>query len=276
MAIDVELTADPAQVLRRAGEFLESDPVRHNVILTLLHGRVATPGEGRYVMAIDGDGVVGVVFQSPLTYIATITPMSDEAVNACVDLLGGEASSLPGVGGEAATAARFAGQWTERTKSAAIPEMGQRIYEAGSVTEPEGIAGRFRLAAEGDTALLGDWLRAFDSEVGGQGGDPDAVITRRVAEGEFWVWEDGHPVSMAALTKPVAGVARVQAVYTPPEFRGRGYASGCVARLSWNSVRAGTRCILYTDLANPVSNSVYRRIGYRATVEALIYKFHRE
>lgn len=68
MAINVELTADPVAVLRRAGEFLESDPVRHNVILTLLHGRAANPGEGRYVVASDGEEVVGVIFQSPLTF----------------------------------------------------------------------------------------------------------------------------------------------------------------------------------------------------------------
>ena len=273
MAISAEVTADPLGVLRRAGEFLESDPVRHNVILTLLHGRVASPAEGRYVVAADGEDVVGVVFQSPLTYFASVTPMGDDGVKACVEALASEATSLPGVAGEAATAARFAGQWTETTKLAAIPEQGQRIYEAGPIAEPEGVPGEFRRAADDDKALLGEWLRAFNSEVHEQGGDPDAVVTRRVAKGEFWVWEDRGPVSMAALTEPVAGVARVQAVYTPPELRGRGYASACVARLSSNTARAGTRCILYTDLGNPVSNSVYRRIGYSAIAESLLYKF---
>jgi uncharacterized protein len=33
------------------------------------------------------------------------------------------------------------------------------------------------------------------------------------------------------------------------------------------------RCILYTDLGNPTSNSVYRRIGYRAVAAALRYRF---
>ena len=30
---------------------------------------------------------------------------------------------------------------------------------------------------------------------------------------------------------------------------------------------------LYTDLGNPTSNSVYRRIGYRAVAEGLRYRF---
>jgi predicted GNAT family acetyltransferase len=33
------------------------------------------------------------------------------------------------------------------------------------------------------------------------------------------------------------------------------------------------RCVLYTDLANPTSNSIYRRIGYEAAAEILGYRF---
>jgi uncharacterized protein len=36
---------------------------------------------------------------------------------------------------------------------------------------------------------------------------------------------------------------------------------------------ARRRCILYTDLGNPTSNSIYRRIGYRAVAECLRYRF---
>ena len=47
----------------------------------------------------------------------------------------------------------------------------------------------------------------------------------------------------------------------------------CVHALSSRLRDAGYRCILYTDLANPTSNSIYRRIGYRAVAEALRYRF---
>ena len=78
---------------------------------------------------------------------------------------------------------------------------------------------------------------------------------------------------MAANSEPVEGVIRMQAVYTPPERRNRGYAGACVAGLSRRMQQAGHRCILYTDLGNPTSNSVYRRIGYRAVREGLRYRF---
>ncbi|MEX2660100.1 MAG: GNAT family N-acetyltransferase, partial [Acidimicrobiales bacterium] len=76
-----------------------------------------------------------------------------------------------------------------------------------------------------------------------------------------------------ALSPPVAGVTRVQAVYTPEERRGCGYASACVAAVSEVALAAGRRCILYTDLGNPTSNGIYRNIGYQAVAEALRYRF---
>jgi uncharacterized protein len=99
------------------------------------------------------------------------------------------------------------------------------------------------------------------------------MVERRLEAGQFGLWEDGGPASMAANREPVVGVVRLQAVYTPPEKRNRGYAGACVAGLSGRIREAGHRCILYTDLGNPTSNSVYRRIGYRAVAEGLRYRF---
>jgi uncharacterized protein len=273
MAIDVAVTADASAALAQAEQFLASDPVRHNVILTLLHGRAAMPEPGRYLIASREGEVVGVVFQSPLTFIATITPMGQEAAAACVDALTADGTVLPGVSGEAGAAARFAGQWTERTKSAAIPSQGQRIYEALTAEEPFGVPGELRLAVAADHALLVSWLHGFYDDTGEPGDDPESAVTQRVAAGAFWVWDGGGPKSMAALTAPVAGVVRVGAVYTPPAARRHGYASACVAGLTARTLSAGSRCILYTDLGNPTSNSIYRRIGYQAVAEVLRYDF---
>src|SRR6202034_1221050 len=85
MTPEVRLIDDPATVLEEADVFLGGDPVRHNVILTLLNARVTSPERGRYWI-VDVDGTPGgVVFQSPLDFFATITPMEPEAVVAGVD-----------------------------------------------------------------------------------------------------------------------------------------------------------------------------------------------
>lgn len=67
----------------------------------------------------------------------------------------------------------------------------------------------------------------------------------------------------AAGRKTRSGIA-VNLVYTPKELRRRGYATSCVAALSQHLLDSGYKfCTLFADLANPISNSIYQKIGYR-------------
>ncbi len=265
----------PENVLERAGSFLESDPVRHNVILTLLEARVAQPEPGRYWVAQVDGRVSGVALQSPTHFFATVTPMARDVVAAVVDAIVDLDVYLPGVNGEAATAARFAGHWTECTGSAAHPVQGQRIYEVDNVVPTPLSTGRLRSATSRDRDLLVAWFEAFEVESRASGGHSAAdVVERRLPAGHLWIWDNGEPVAMCGLSDPVAGVVRVGPVYTPPEARRRGHASGLVAAAS-SAVRARRlRSILYTDLGNATSNSIYRAIGYHAVEEVLRYDFN--
>jgi predicted GNAT family acetyltransferase len=142
--------------------------------------------------------------------------------------------------------------------------MRQRLLKVDRLVEPPSTPGRHRLAAAADVPLLRGWGEAFTDEATPGGLRVDHV-TARVAAGLLHVWEvDGRPVSMAAVTVPEAGVARVQLVYTPPEQRGSGYAAACVAAGTREQLAVpGRTCMLYTDAANPTSNAVYERLGYR-------------
>ena len=223
-------------------------------------------------MAVDEHDVIGVVFQSPLDYHATLTPMSREAVRAVVDLIADEGVELPGVSGEAATAANFAGAWSERTRVPARPTLGQRLYELAAVVD-QSARGALRQATDEDLEFLVESFVAFVAEIGDPPEGSEAVVARRLAAGQLWVWDDSAAVSMCGRSAPAEGVVRVGPVYTPTELRGRGYASAMVATVSADVRAAGHRCILYTDLDNPTSNSIYRNIGYQAVSECLTYKF---
>ena len=101
----------------------------------------------------------------------------------------------------------------------------------------------------------------------------DVERTRReVGDMRSWWREIG-----AAAGATEIGVSRVEIdpgmrigpVYTPPAFRGRSYATTLTADVSAAQLAAGRRfCFLYTDLANPTSNAIYERIGYRKVAEA--------
>lgn len=279
MSLHVDFTDDPARALSEARPLLAAEPVFNNVILTLLRDRTADPIPGRYWLARDGDGVAGFVFQSPVTFPAIMTPMAPDVIEALVDAIARDGVALPGINAEAATAARFAGQWTERHKSAAVPIQGQRLYEVVDVVEGAAVSGHLRPIEPSDRELAVAWSRAFRVDVGEEPRDPppNGEEPRNPPPGlGGWTvcfWDDGGPASMAAASPPVEGVVRIGHVYTPPERRRRGYAGACVRDLSRRARDAGHRCILYTDLGNPTSNSVYRRIGYRAVAEFIRYRF---
>jgi predicted GNAT family acetyltransferase len=79
---------------------------------------------------------------------------------------------------------------------------------------------------------------------------------------------------MAGCSGPLPSGIRINAVYTPPELRGRGYASACVAALSQMLLEEGRKfCFLYTDVENETANDVYRAIGYRRMCDVEVIAF---
>jgi uncharacterized protein len=274
MEFRVLFSEDAGFVLRSAEEFLSSEPVLHNLILSILHARVASGDPGRYWIAFHGERAVGVAVQSPLDFPATLTPMESRAVLAIVDAIAEAGVNLSGVNGDAATAASFAGQWGERCKSAATPFQGMRLYELLELGEVPRTEGRLRQAGPSDRSLMIQWTRAFQNEIGESANDTELRVDRGLAAGQLWVWDqNGETTSMAVSRESVHGVVRLSGVYTPSEKRKHGFAAACVHALSKHLRADGHRCVLYTDLANPTSNFIYRRIGYRAVAEALRYRF---
>lgn len=200
------------------------------------------------------------------------------AVAALIALLRAEGQPLPGVSAAPALAAAFAAQWQVASGDVAQLAMAQRIYALARVESRPAVAGQLRRATAGDLALLADWFDAFDREaIGGTPGLPPATdfVSAAIERGEFFVWDvAGVPVTMVKTARPLLHGITLSAVYTPPPQRGAGYASACVAALSQQLLDAGWQfCTLFTDLANPTSNKIYQRIGYRPVADWDRYTF---
>jgi hypothetical protein len=91
----------------------------------------------------------------------------------------------------------------------------------------------------------------------------------------IWLWvEAGEAVALVAYGSPTPGGIRLGPVYTPPERRRQGYATSLVAEVSARLLEGGfRRCYLFTDLTNPTSNAIYRRIGYEQVCESAEYGY---
>ena len=242
--LHVDATDDPAEALEVCGPFLETDPVLHNVALTLLHDRIAHPVPGRYWWvtddAVGNAPVIGYAWQSPAAFMAGLTPTTTAAAHALADRVLADVPDLPGVTGEAGTAAAFTGRWTEQAVVGAAPREGERVYRLDHVDPVPAAPGQPRPADGDEIELVVSWLDVFHVETDHDLAiDLDVVVRLRVAEGLMWVWDDGGPVALTRVTEPVGGVVRVGPVYTPPDQRGHGYATSLVAFLSQRALDDG-------------------------------------
>jgi hypothetical protein len=179
--------------------------------------------------------------------------------------------TTPGVIGRSEVAGAFSAVWAAATGETTRLVRHLRIYELRQVATPAGAPGALRVAVERDLETIVSWNQAFreDTGLGGALEDARESAERWIDDRDAFLWEDGQPVSMAVKTRHTTHGMTVSAVYTPPAFRRRGYAGACVAALSQRMLDAGWEfCTLYTDLANPTSNSVYQKIGYRPVCDS--------
>jgi RimJ/RimL family protein N-acetyltransferase len=275
------ITGDLETYVAGAGEFLRANPAENTVPLGLIE-TLRAQGEDAF-----GDGplfgwwrsgtddVHGACLQTG-AYPLLLSAMPEEAA---ADLAGVLADRpLHGVNGDAQAARAFAAAWEHHTGTAPEVRMRQRLYRLEELEIPDPLPpGTARAGIAADRDLVRAWFTAFEEEAMGPASDSSAMADDRLDYGGIALWElDGTPVSMAGRTRIVSGMTRIGPVYTPPEHRRRGYGAAVTAVLTASAMEAGaTEVVLFTDLANPTSNSVYLRIGYRAVSDRLVLAFGR-
>lgn len=189
------------------------------------------------------------------------------------DFLLQEGLSVPGTTGPQAEARAFASAWLALHPALqADPSMHMRLFEIRDVHPVPTPPGALRPATQDDVDTVAQWTAGFATDIG----EAEAPNTAAAAikAGRVFLWDDGGPVSMAKATRPVRNGISVAGVYTPPTHRTKGYATACVAALTRLLLASGhAYCTLYTDLANPTSNSIYAKIGYRPLGDALTFDF---
>ena len=264
-------------------DWLTDREAEHNLILglsgALARDEAARSGEGEpaYFATVSSgaDPVLAAMRTPPWNLL--LSEVDDPAALALlVDDL--EGAALPGVTGPPEAARGFADLWVARHGGRHEDLMHERIYRLAHVIAPRAASGAPRRATAGDRPLLAEWVVAFHEEAL----PSEAERARRsitdwdpVTGRQFWLWEDrGRPVSLVGAGNPTPRGMRIGPVYTPPDLRGRGYATSLTAFVSQRILDEGRSfCFLYTDLANPTSNHIYQAIGYEPVSDALMVAF---
>ncbi|MDQ6608015.1 MAG: GNAT family N-acetyltransferase [Actinomycetota bacterium] len=276
--MEIVTTRDAREFDRVAGPFLAQrlqTNVPAGILINILDGRFAA---GRPVFAYglgDRGGLRFAALRTP-PWPLLCSELDGAGAEALLDSWLREDPGLPGVSALPATARTIAAAWRRRRPGTVRLRRSEAMHALERVHHlPRPAAGELRVARAADRPLLLDWTSDFMLEAGvASAAQAEAMIDSRLERGGMLVWEDGRPVAMVGVTPPVSGVVRIGPVFTPLRWRRRGYAGTAVAAASRRSLAQGaSRCLLFTDLANPTANKIYAEIGYRrfADWEELVF-----
>jgi predicted GNAT family acetyltransferase len=278
-----QLTEDLETFLNAAGGFLRARPAANTIILTaaeLLRAKgAAAYGDATPLFGwqAEPDGTVVAAFLHTPPYPVVLTDMTGAAAAGLAAALAGQGRQAPGVNAMPGPGAAFAAAWQAHTGQAARTGMRMRLYALGTLLPPDPPPpGQARVATAADRDLMLAWLDAFRDEAQPPGPDEsERVVNDRIGWGGLVLWEhEGRPVSLAGRTKAAAGQARVGPVYTPPQLRGRGFGGAATAAVTQAALDGGAAgVVLFTDLANPASNTLYQRLGYRPISDWAVLRF---
>jgi len=112
------------------------------------------------------------------------------------------------------------------------------------------------------------WRIAYDVETLGATDSPESrqraagFLDAQIADGNAWVaLHEDAPVSLSAFNATLPDIVQLGGIYTPPPWRGRGYAKVAVAAsLLAVRERGASRAVLFTG--NPNAMRTYEALGF--------------
>lgn len=276
-AVIVHRETDVVAFALRVLPVLLEREIQHNVMLGLFSVLQARRPEVPpwLAWAERGGEMAGVALQTDGHNLLLAHGLDHEVIEALARDRYSDQPALPGVLSSAETAATFAAIWQQLSGQTGQLGRSERLYRLTEVRPVPAVAGHLRPALDSDIELVADWWLAFSAEA------VEPVTRERALQaianrygvdplvGGLRLWEvEGVPVSLAGYTGPTPNSIRIGPVYTPPEQRGRGYATAAVAQLSRELLDKGFACVtLFTDLANPTSNHIYQTIGFEPAAD---------
>ena len=267
MTVRVEAFEPSGELLERVEAFLRERELENNLQLAICEGLVRGQEAGQRLLLLlsSGERCVGVALMRPGQPLV-LTDLPEAAVLALVEFLEANAISVSEFHAPEACAEHLASLLEQRFPATYERRRSLIIYAISTLAElldpPD--PGRAREAEARDEPVLARWVSAFGVETSFAIEAPADFARARIASRRASVYEaSGELVSMACIGGHARGLCRVGPVYTPPEQRGRGYASALVAWVTRGILERGEQACLFAETDNPVSNRMYLRLGYR-------------
>jgi GNAT superfamily N-acetyltransferase len=270
--LELRRHADARAFLARAESWLlEADVER---ALVLQGARQARTDEWRYEKptywaTFEEDGrIVGCAFRTPPHHVG-VTRLPPAAIPLLLESLKETYTVMSGISGAEPTASAlaavsFANRWRVTSR--------QWLWSVAAVEQPDAApAGALRLATDTDAAVVWEWGAALARDTGMP--LDGRFCTALLRAQQLYFWDDGAPRCMAGVQVRTERSAALGVLYTPPDWRGKGYGTATVAAWSREALGRGKRCLFYTDAANATTTRVCRKLGYELVQEAVDIEF---
>ncbi len=261
------------EFLGECKEFLMEKEVENNLFLGLCNGIVSGEREYEevYCGSVKKDGEVKLIALMTVPHNLLIDSRDDEALEYFLGEMYKENLTIPGTNGRKEVSKKAIEYFSKKYNKEYKNAMNLRIYELTEVQEVFIPKGHFEMATMKYHKLITRWMYEatidFGFEVEGEPLSEERLNSAEqlINSNKVYIWidEEGRPVTTAMRIRKIEHGEVVGMVYTPKEYRRKGYATACVKGVSEEILKDGNRfAALFTDLANPISNSIYMKMGY--------------
>lgn len=268
-----------SQYYQRVKDYLLQHEASHNLMLGICNTLIRDPERFThqpYLAAVEeNDTILAVALRTPPHKLLVSRSAHPQALQVLVENLYSQSEQPPGVMGPEPSAKTFASAWQAVTGQSYQKGKRQRIYQLETVQPISKALGQFRPATIAERSILIGWCQALLEAIGDRvKRDAERLVDGLLSDNVLYLWQDNVPVSMVGCSGKTPNGISINMVFTPKEYRKKGYATSCVASLSQTLLDSGYKyCFLFTDLDNPTSNHIYQTIGYQPVCDMNDYWF---
>lgn|GEM_PF-2700214 len=257
----------PQLYLDETESFLEKKELENNLILGTCYDLIgnSAAGNNNYFINSYNNGKIKAssIAVSPRAFISGISNEKD-SIKLITDYYQNEKVFLNGVMGETFLSECFSEMYSKK-------ELSRRELILQELTKAKKLKlsdGDFEIVNLSDLEIMSKWTYDFFSELDTiRSRTKDSILSetkQRIQNNLMFKWSyKGNIRSMAAIIRRSNHTGIIGLVYTPAEFRGKGYGTSCVHKLCEHILKSGYEsCGLYSEKENPVSNKIYKNIGF--------------
>lgn len=262
---------DPSRFYTTVAPFLLRRRAENDLIIGIIRSMASSitgDEDGYWAYVTGGEEILGVVAMTRQGKPLLSYPCSEEA---CLLFARDMASQfyLIGIKGAEREVRWFSDEFSKITER---PGKLLNVLLCYQLTTPmDTICEETSLALEEDIPLVTLWTKEFFRETLPYDSPSDILLERTkesIEAKQIFLLRNPSPASMLKVIPTTPTSCRITYVYTPPEKRGRGYASRLVSDMSRRLLTSGNSfIILYTIASDPITNRLYPKLGYRVVNE---------